>query len=333
MSFYHPWLFLLVPVIFLLGYIVKHKRGYFGFRFSSINLFAGIDKSFRTVLGSNLVYLRCIAMVFIIIALARPQAPVEDSIRRGDAVDIMLVVDLSESMLAEDFGTDNNRYNRIEAVKDVLPDFISSRRNDRIGIVIFATRAFIASPLTFNHKWLSSRIEGMHVGIIDGKRTAIGSGIATSLNRLKHSKAKSKVIILLTDGRNNAGEITPETAASIAKALDIKIYTIGVGTFGSAPFPIRDISGNIVGYDSIKADIDEPLLRKIAQDTGGKYFRVTDMSSLRKVYREIDSMEKMHIEEDAYDEYNELFGNFLLAGIFLLLLEIILSAVFLRRIP
>jgi Ca-activated chloride channel homolog len=322
-----------MPIIFLLGYIVKYKKRYFGLRFSSINLFYGIKKSFRVTLKDNLIYLRCVALVFIVIAFARPQAPVEDSIRRGDAVDIILTVDMSESMLAEDFGTLNSRQSRIEAVKSVIPGFINSRKNDRIGIVIFGTKAFIASPLTFNHDWLLSRIEGFAIGIICGRQTAIGSGIALSLNRLKDSKAKSKVIILLTDGRNNAGEMAPETAASIARALDIKIYTIGIGTFGSAPFPIRDISGNTIGYDSIKADIDEPLLRRIAHDTNGKYFRVTDTSSLREVYKAIDAMEKMYMEENAYDEYNELFGNFLLAGILILLLEIILYGIFLRKIP
>jgi Ca-activated chloride channel homolog len=333
MNFRHPWFFVLIPIVFLLSYLFQHRKRYFGLRFSSIGLFSGTRESMRTVFERNLVYLRAIALIFIVLALARPQSPVEDSIRRGDAVDIILTIDVSESMLAEDFGTDDIKKNRIDAVKDVIPDFIDSRKNDRIGIIIFATRPFIAAPLTFNHSWLLDRVEDIGIGIIDGRRTAIGSAIATSLNRLRDSEAKSKVMVLLTDGRNNAGDITPEAAARIARALDIKVYTIGIGRSGSSPFPILDKAGDIIGYDSIKMDLDEDLLRKIALDTGGRYFRVTDIASLGKVYRDIDNMEKILLEEDAYDEYNELFGRFLLAGILILLFEIILSGLFLRRIP
>jgi len=332
MSFYHPWFLLFIPVVFLLGYFIKNKKRNIGFRFSSATLFPDTGKSLRIALSSNLIYIRCVALSLLVIALARPQTPVQDSLRRGDAIDIILTVDVSASMLAEDFSFGKTRQNRIDALKSILPDFIVSRKNDRLGMVIFATRAFIAAPLTFNHSWILTRAEKLQAGVL-GNRTAIGSAIATSLNRLKKSKAKSKVIILLTDGRNNAGEITPETASAIARALDIKIYTIGVGTYGSVPFPIHDSSGSLIGYDSIKTDIDEPLLRKIAYDTGARYFRVFDTASLKKVYKEIDRMERINIEEKAYDEYNELFGRFLIAGLLMLLLEICLSNTLLRKIP
>jgi Ca-activated chloride channel homolog len=333
MSFYHPWFLSFIPVIFLLGYFIKNRKKDSGFRFSSANLFSGTGKSIRTALSSNLVYIRCIALSLLFLALARPQTPVEDSLRRGDAIDIILTIDLSDSMLAEDFMEGGRRKSRIDVVKSVIPDFILSRKNDRLGMVVFATRAFVASPLTFNHDWLLERVQNIEIGIIDGRRTAIGSGIAVSLNRLKNSQAKSRVIVLLTDGRNNAGEITPETASDIARALGIKVYTVGVGTYGHVPFPIRDKAGNVVGYDSIKTDIDEALLGKIAYETGARYFRVSDTASLKKVYREIDNMEKALIEEKAYDEYNELFSGFLIAGLLMLLFEIILSNTLWRRIP
>ncbi|TRZ52187.1 MAG: VWA domain-containing protein [Dehalococcoidia bacterium] len=332
MSFYNPWFLLFIPVVFLLGYFIKNKKRNPGFRFSSTGIIRHSGKSLRMLLFSNLIYIRCAALSLMLIALARPQTPVQDSLRRSDAVDIILTVDVSASMLAEDFNAKGKRQNRIDAVKSILPDFISSRKNDRVGMVIFATRAFIAAPLTFNHEWVLTRAQDLQAGVL-GNRTAIGSAIATSLNRLKRSKAKSKVIILLTDGRNNAGEITPETASAIAKALGVKLYTIGVGTYGLALFPIRDNSGSVMGYNSIKTDIDEPLLRNIARETGGRYFRVSDIDSLKKVYKEIDHMEKLYMEERAYDEYNELFGRFLIAGLFVLLLEIGLSNTILRKIP
>jgi Ca-activated chloride channel homolog len=333
MSFYHPLFLLFIPVVFLSGYFIKNRKRNYGFRFSSVVLFPKTGKSARIALSSNLIYIRCMSLALLILALARPQTPVEDSLRRGDAVDIILTIDVSESMLAEDFMEGGRRKSRIEVVKDVIPDFIVSRKNDRLGIVVFATRAFVASPLTFNHDWLLERVRNLEIGIVDGRRTAIGSGIAASLNRLRNSQARSKVIVLLTDGRNNAGEITPETVSAIAKTLDIKIYTIGVGTYGSVPFPIRDNAGNTIGYDSIKTDIDEALLGKISYETGARYFRASDTASLKKVYREIDNMEKARIEEKAYDEYNELFSGFLIAGLLMLLFEIVLSNTLWRRIP
>jgi Ca-activated chloride channel homolog len=333
MDFYHPWFLVFIPFVFLIGYFIKNRKKVNGFRFSSLKLLSAKRNSVKIILSSNLVYLRCTALTFLILALARPQSPVEESLRRGDAVDIILAVDVSESMLAEDFGSGGKRKSRLDAVKEVLPGFITARKNDNLGMVIFASRAFIAAPLTFNHEWLLGRVDNLRVGIIDGRRTAIGSGIATSLNRLKDSKARSKVIILLTDGRNNAGDMTPETASAIAKALDVKVYTIGVGTYGSVPFPIQDNSGHVIGYDSIKTDIDEALLGKIAHETGARYFRVYDSAALKKVYKEIDSMEKMYIEEKAYDEYNELFSIFLIAGLLMLLLEVGLFNTILRKIP
>jgi Ca-activated chloride channel homolog len=332
MSFYYPWFLPCIPFIFLIGYVIKNKRRYYGFRFSSINP-CPKSSSLRVRAASNLVYLRCAVLSLLILAAARPQTPIDESLKRSNAVDIILAVDVSESMRAEDMGAGDKRKNRIDAVKEALSGFIFSRKNDRIAMVIFATKAFIASPPTFNHAWLLKRVKALEIGIIEGRQTAIGSGLAVSLNRLKNSNAKSKIIILLTDGRNNAGDVSPETAAGMANALDVKVYTIGVGSFGSALLPVFDKSGKIAGYDSVKVDIDEPLLRRIAEDTHARYFRVTDMASLKGVYKEIDRMERSHIEEKAYDDYNELFGWFLIAGLLLLLFEMVLANTFLRRIP
>ena len=332
MSFNDPWVLLFIPCIFIAGFFIKNNQKLAGLRFSSISLFSGLGSSLRGKARMNLIYVRSIALSLMLIALARPQSPIEDTIKRSEGIDIILTIDLSTSMLAEDFSIGKKKRNRLYAVKEVIPDFIKRRKNDRIAMVVFATRPFIASPLTLNHDWLLKRFEKLKAGML-GNRTAIGSAIASSLNRLRKSKAKSKVIILLTDGRNNAGEVTPETTADIAKALDVKIYTIGAGTFGSVPFPVLDTLGNVIRYDSVKMDMDESLLRKIAQKTGGRYFRVTDTTSLRRVYKEIDRMERFDIEDKAYDEYNELFWRFLLAGLIILLLEVILSNTMLKRIP
>jgi len=332
MSFHDPWVVLFIPAIFIAGFFIKNNQKLAGLRFSSISLFSGLGTSFRSRVRRNLIYLRCIALSLMLIALARPQSPIEDTIKASEGIDIILAIDVSTSMLAEDFNIGKNKRNRLYAVKEVIPDFIKTPKDDRIAMVVFATRPFIASPLTLNHDWLLARLEKLEAGML-GNRTAIGSAIASSLNRLKKSRAKSKVIILLTDGRNNAGEVTPETAADIAQALSVKIYTIGAGTFGTVPYPVLDASGNLIGYDSVKVDMDESLLRKIAQKTGGRYFRVTDIASLKRVYNDIDRMEKFGIEDRAYDEYNELFVIFLLIGLIILLLEVVLSNTMLKRIP
>lgn len=331
-AFNDPWILLLIPIIWIVSLALGRKKKSPGIRFSAVSLFNGLNPSVKSFLSSNIIFFRLIALTLIVLALARPQTPVEDSFKRTEGIDIILTIDVSTSMLAEDFSTEKERYNRLEAVKRALPDFIDSRKSDRLGIVVFATRPFTASPLTLNHSWILKRIESLQAGKL-GNRTAIGSAIATSLNRLRRSHSKSKVMILLTDGRSNAGDITPDTAADIAKALNVKIYTIGAGTFGSVPYPVLDSSGNITGYESVKIDMDEDLLRDIATTTEGRYFRVTDTDSLKKVYKEIDRLEKVYLQEKAYNEYNELFWIFLLFGLIILVGEIVLSNTFLRRIP
>ena len=292
---------------------------------------AGLKSSWKIHLYHNLSLMRCAVIVLSILAFSRPQSPVSDSKIQTEGIDIVLTLDCSTSMLAEDFQLAGKRRSRIDVIKSVVKDFVVGRHNDRMALVAFAFRAYTVCPLTLDYGWLIKNLERIKAGFIEDG-TAIGSGIAASLNRLKNTKAKSKVIILLTDGRNNAGDISPLVAAEAAKALKIKVYTIGAGARGLAPYPVKDFWGNTV-YQEIKIDIDEDTLKKIAEITGAKYFRATDTESLKAIYKEIDRMEKTPVEQSGYLEYNELFPLFLIPALVLLLLEIVLSNTVLRRIP
>jgi len=321
-------LILFVPPLLILFSRFKN-RGYL--RFSSIKYIKQI-KVKKPVLNTRaLLLLRGLAIVFAIIALARPQSFIEHTKVYSEGIDIMLAVDTSTSMLAEDFTFGGKRQNRLYVVKQTVEDFINARQNDRIGIIAFAGRPYTACPLTLDYSWLSKNMERIKIGMLEDG-TAIGSAIATSLNRLKGSSAKSKILILLTDGRNNAGNISPQTAAQAAKALGIKIYTIGAGTKGLAPYPTQDFFGNKV-YQPIRIDIDDEGLKEVADITGGEYFRATDTKTLQEIYAKIDKMEKVKIEETGYTEYKELFGRFLLLGFLFLAIEMILANTLLRSIP
>ena len=330
MNFLNPWFLILLPLVFVfIFYAGKTKSP--GVKFSSGRFFSGLGTSFKIRLNRNIIFLRGGAAFLIILALARPQTPVEESRIQTEGIDIVLAIDVSTSMLAEDFKIGLKRVNRLEAVRDVVKDFIESRESDRIGMVVFAAMAYTVCPLTIDYGWLLQNLERVKIGMIEDG-TAIGLGICSSLNRLKDTKAKGKVIILLTDGRNNAGNISPLTAAEAARALGVKIYTIGAGTRGIAPYPVKDRFGNIV-YKPVKADIDEDTLMKIASETGAGYFRATDTKSLEEIYDEINKLEKTPMEEKGYLEYRELFPIFLIPGILLLLLEIIISNTILRKVP
>ncbi len=277
------------------------------------------------------ILLRMFALLLIIVALSRPQFMLQESKIESEGIDIVLAIDTSTSMLAEDFELGGKRENRLEVVKEVVRDFISNRNSDRIGIVAFASRAYTVSPLTLDYGWLMQSLDRVKIGMIEDG-TAIGSGLSSALNRLKDTKAKGKVVILLTDGRNNAGRISPITAAEAAGSLDIKAYTIGAGTKGLAPYPAQDLFGNKV-YRQVKIEIDEQILQKIAKKTDAQYFRATDTESLKKIYKSIDKLEKAPIEETGYREYKELFHLFLVPGLVLLLLEMVLNKSLLRRLP
>ena len=263
----------------------------------------------------------------MIIAFARPQSGQKESKVQTEGVDIILAMDISSSMLAEDFKPKN----RLEAAKVVAGDFIKGRMNDRIGLVVFAAQSFTQCPLTLDYGIVLRFLQEVETGMIDDG-TAIGMAIGNCVNRLKDSKAKSKVVILLTDGRNNRGELDPITAAKVAKAFHIRIYTIGAGKRGEALYPYNDpIFGK--RYQRVPVQIDEELLTQVADITGGQYFRATDKTSLEQIYAEIGEMEKTKIELKEYTRYSELFLPYILAALFILLLEIVLSNTIFRKLP
>ena len=269
--------------------------------------------------------LRLLVLTCIIIALARPQIKFEEQQSEGEGVDIVLCIDVSGSMTAQDFTP-----NRMEAAKKVAEDFVNSRPDDRIGIVIFSGESFTQCPLTTDHYVLTSQIEQIRNGLLEDG-TAIGSGLATSVDRLRNSKAKSKVVILLTDGINNGGLIDPATAREIAKSFKVKVYTIGVGTDGYAPTPVSTPMGIVMQNE--KVAIDEKLLKNIAAETGGKYFRATDNKSLQNIYAEIDHLEKSKVEITTFHRFTEKFYPFIFAAMALMLLEITLRFTLLKKFP
>ena len=275
---------------------------------------------------SVLYVLRIIIIILLVVALARPQSSKGDESITTEGIDIILTVDVSGSMQAEDFDP-----NRLEAAKQVAADFIRGRKNDRIGLVVFAGHSVTQAPLTLDYEVLLSLLEKVHIGMLQEDGTAIGMAIANSVNRLRESQAKSKVIILLTDGVNNRGEIDPLTAANLAKALQLKIYTIGAGAKGRAFVTVDDLFGK--RRVPIQADLDEETLQDVAELTGGKYFRATDEESLASIYEEIEQLEKSKIDIKQYKEYVELFPYFVYAALGLLSLEIILAHTRFRKVP
>lgn len=322
------WLILLLPLIVL---IQRRRRSGSSFIFSSGELVKELKPTARVRFGKFLMIARAAAILLMIIALARPQAMLEGSKTISEGVDIVLALDTSTSMLAEDFMMGPRRINRFDLVKEVVKDFIKKRKDDRVGIVAFAARAYTVCPLTTDYGWLNENLDRVRIGMIEDA-TAIGSAIASSSNRLRTSKAKSKVIILLTDGVNNAGNISPLIAAEAAKALKIKIYTIGVGTKGLSPYPMKDFYGRTV-YRNIPIEIDEESLKKIAETTGGKYYLASDSEKMRRIYDEINRLEKSNIEQLGYREYSELFPYFLIPGLILLAVEIFLSNTIFLKVP
>ena len=275
--------------------------------------------------------LRVVALTLVVVALARPQQGLESSRLQTEGIDIVLAVDVSGSMLAEDFQLHGQRANRLEVVKQAVKEFVTNRPNDRMGLVVFAGRPYTQCPLTLDHGWLLTQVDRAKIGMVEDG-TAIGSGIATALNRLRRSKSNSRIMVLLTDGVNNAGTVTPEAAAQLAKTLGVRIYTIGAGTKGLAPYPATDIFGRRVDQQ-VKIEVDDEGLTKIARLTGGQYFRATDTDSLRTIYHEIDRMEKTTIEQPQYVSYKEWYPWFVIPAMLLLLGEVVASETWLRVLP
>ena len=326
-----PAVLLLVPAVLTLLYFWERRRRPESIRFSSKQLVAQLPVSWKVRLRNLPVILRGIVVTLFLVALAGPRSILKQTLHESEGIDIVLTIDASGSMAAEDFTIGGRRYNRLDVVKNVVQEFIANRGGDRIGLVTFAALAYTVCPLTTDYAWVTTNLERIRLGMIkDG--TAIGSAINSSLTRLKNSEAKSKVVILLTDGVNNAGEVDPLTAARAAQALGVKIYTIGAGAKGFAPFPVQDIFGRKV-YQQVQIDIDEKLLQEIAQVTGGTYFRATDTESLRAIYSAIDALEKTRIKQTGYFEYEEWFDEVLAAALAILAIEIILGNTLLLRIP
>jgi len=318
------FLLLLVPGMAVWYYYRLHRKES-DVRFSTLEPFAMVKYSMKERLRHLPFILRMLAVALVIIALARPQSTSKGENIYSEGIDIVLALDISGSMLAEDF-----QPNRIEAAKNVAQDFITGRTNDRIGLVIFSGESFTQCPLTVDYDVLKSLIKPLKSGMIEDG-TAIGLGLANAVNRLRESKAKSKVIILLTDGVNNRGEIDPITAAQIAQSFGIRVYTVGVGTIGEAPYPVQTPFG--IRYQMMPVEIDEKVLQQVAEMTEGKYFRATDNKKLRSIYQEIDRLEKTRIEVRSYRRYTELFYLFIMAALALLTADIVLSTTWLRKLP
>jgi Ca-activated chloride channel homolog len=330
MSFKDPLCFILIPVILLFARYIK-KNHTSGIRFSNAELLTRQRPGIRIFLADKLIYLWAVALICIVFALARPRVLLEEVISRAEGIDIVLAIDSSTSMLAEDFKIDNRRQSRLFVVKKVVEDFIRNRHSDRIALVTFAGMAYTVCPLTLDYDWLIANLNRIEIGAIEDG-TAIGSGCMSALGRLDKSRAKSKIIILLTDGENNSGSISPITAADTAKTFNVKIYAIGVGSKGPVPFPARNIWGQTV-YQDVNIGFDEGLLKEMAERTDGQYFIASNTEVLRGVYKHIDELEKTGIEYAGYRRYRELFPVFALTGIGLLILEIILSNTVLRKVP
>lgn len=313
------FLFLIIPIIYLFFLKKRHSS----IKFSSVNLIKKSLKkrSLKSKIGKWLIFT---AVIFFIIALARPQSVKNFNLSKKKGIDIALALDVSQSMMQEDFAP-----NRLEAGKEVINKFIDGRKNDRIGFVIFSGTAYTKIPLTNDYEAVKQIIKTVSYRDVSSNGTAIGMGIAVSVNRLKNSNAKSKVIILVTDGANNAGNIAPETAANLSKELGIKIYTIGVGSDTEA---VRDFWGNVT-YQKRTDGPDEAILQKIAVNTGGRYFRATDERALAEIFNKIDKMEKSNIDTKSFVEYKEIFPLFVKIGLLFLIVGIILEKYIFIRIP
>ena len=331
MSFAHPYLLLLLLLLPILAWLQGKRGQNSAFLYSSVQLVKPLSGLTRSRAGRILLMLRWVALTLFIIALAQPRFIKGESSSRASGIDIVVAVDLSGSMAAEDFEIERKRVNRLTIAKDVLQKFIDHRPADRIGLVAFAGRAYIASPLTLDHDFLRQNLDRLYLGMIED-RTAIGSALTSALNRLRDLKSKSKIVILMTDGQNNAGTVPPLTAAEVAQTMKVKVYTIGVGTRGTAPMPYVNVFGQ-KEYQQVAVDIDEETLTKMADRTGGKYFRADNSDNLRKIYAEIDRLEKTEMDVKKYRQYEELFAWAILAGLVVLLLEIILSQTVWRKLP
>ena len=326
-TFAYPWIlyFLMIIPLLMVWYWFKGIKNEPSINYSSLRIFNSIPPNWKERLRHLPFILRCLAVGLLIIALARPQSFSSGENIYTEGIDIAMVLDISGSMLAEDF-----KPNRLDAAKSVIDEFVQGRSTDRIGLVIFSREAFTQGPLTIDYSVMRNLLKEIKSGMIEDG-TAIGNAIANGVNRLKDSDAKSRVIILLTDGINNAGEVNPVSAAQIAKTFGIRIYTIGVGTRGEAPYPVQTPFG--LKYQMVPVEIDETVLKEISSLTNGQYFRATNNKTLSRIYSEIDKMEKTRVEITSYRNAKELFYTWLIGGLAIFLFEIGISRTLLRRLP
>ena len=332
MTFAHPYFLLLLLLLPLLAWLKGRRGEPPAFVYSSVQLVRPILNITRTRAGGFLSALRWLVLGLFIVALAQPRLSKSEVQVKASGVDIVVALDMSGSMISEDFEVRGQRVNRFDMARAVLKQFIDKRPNDRIGLVVFATQAFIATPLTLDHDFLIQNLDRLQIGAIDERSTAIGSALGTAVNRLRDLKSKTKLVILMTDGQNNAGKLAPLTAAEAAQALGVKTYTIGVGTRGMAPMPVI-IGGRRVGTQPQPVDIDEDTLQKIAEKTGGKYYRADNTERFQAIYAEIDKLEKTEKEVKRFSRHRELFAWFITPGLGVLLLEVLLRHTALRRLP
>ncbi len=327
-QFAHPrllWLLLiLIPLV--AWYVWKYRNAHPALQISSVSPFAGVRRSYKEFLLHGLFLLRLLAIACIIIVIARPQTRDSWRTSRTEGTDIIIALDISSSMLARDFKPD-----RLEAAKNVASKFVAGREADNMGLVIFAGESFTGVPMTTDRPTLTNYISSIEMGMLEDG-TAIGDGLATAINRIKDGKAKSKSIILLTDGSNNTGNVAPATAAEIAKKLGIKVYTIGVGRNGTAPYPQQDYFGRIE-YVNMPVVIDEATLKEIASTTGGRYFRATGNNVLSEIFEEIDKLEKTEMDVRQFSHTEDNYLPWALAALALVCLELIARHTILRTIP
>jgi Ca-activated chloride channel family protein len=322
------WLLALLPLLALWR---GRKGRVAAVEYSNVEIARTVARETRSRPARWTTMLRLLVATLLILGLARPQYGQGRAEVQASGVDLMLAVDVSGSMEALDFTLNGQPANRLDCVKSVVAKFVEARPNDRIGLVAFAGAPYLVSPLTLDHEWLKQNLDRVRIGLIEDS-TAIGSALATSVNRLRDQPSKSKIVVLLTDGMNNAGKVAPQTAAEAAKAMGVKVYTIGAGAQGEAPVPVKDQFGNqrIV---MAKVDVDEAGLKKIADETGGKFFRATDTDSLQKIYAEIDRMEKTTHAVKKFSKYHELFALAVVPGLMLLGLTLGLEQTRFRRLP
>src|SRR5271154_69097 len=334
MAFAHPYFLLLLFLLPFLAWL-KGKRGSPpAFLYSSVKLVEGLTRARHSRAGNFLAALRWLTLAIFICALAQPRLSKSTTTVKASGVDIVVAFDLSGSMRSEDFVVNGKRVDRFDMARSILKDFIDKRPSDRLGLVVFAAQAFIATPLTLDHDFLQENLDRLEIGSINPNATAIGDALTTALNQMRDVKAKSKTVILMTDGENNSGKIDPLTAAQAAQALGVKVYTIGVSKNGTAPMPVgkNPYTGETV-YQDMPVDVDETTLQKIAQTTGGKYYRADTTEHFQQIYADIDKLEKTEATISKYTEYKELFPWFVLSGSVLLLIEILLAQTIFRKLP